>query len=281
MLIFGAFRKLKAVLIVERQDHVIAHIAHPIGFALDEHFAALFHVLGKLARGFRFLKARLFEARYDRILIHALVQPARSNREPLTPFLHRAVPHSAHQRVRAKRVAITPNFIQNEAHKPQVKSRRRHMREDFHQIVSRLIQGKCPSPITLRHPAEFEKRLGDRTGAYLLCLHLKAPITVALRGGDLTGKFPPGAYVYAGNAHGPGGLQARLRRHFDKKKRLHWHVDRVTTQAAGLCALAFPGGDECDLIGHLLASGAFTVPVRRFGSSDCRVCPSHFLRWVD
>ena len=35
----------------------------------------------------------------------------------------------------------------------------------------------------------------------------------------------PGYYVYVGSAHGPGGVKARIRRHYRKTKRTHWHID--------------------------------------------------------
>lgn len=116
-------------------------------------------------------------------------------------------------------------------------------------------------------------------GAYLLVLSLENPVAVALRQGALSGSFMPGTYVYAGNAYGPGGLKARLSRHLDKSKKLHWHADRVTAHAASIEALALPGAQECDLIARLLETGAFSVPLPGFGSSDCRSCPSHFLKW--
>jgi Uri superfamily endonuclease len=36
-----------------------------------------------------------------------------------------------------------------------------------------------------------------------------------------------GYYVYIGSAFGPGGLQARVRRHLKAVSCLHWHIDYV------------------------------------------------------
>ena len=119
-----------------------------------------------------------------------------------------------------------------------------------------------------------------KNGAYLLRIRLDTPLNISLRRGAIRGVLASGAYVYAGNAYGSGGLEARVRRHLDKTKKPHWHVDQVTTRAAEVTADLFPGGQECDLIATLLASGDYAVPIPRFGSSDCRVCPSHFLRYV-
>ncbi|NIP37734.1 MAG: GIY-YIG nuclease family protein, partial [Candidatus Dadabacteria bacterium] len=35
----------------------------------------------------------------------------------------------------------------------------------------------------------------------------------------------PGYYIYVGSAFGPGGVRARVSRHFRKTKRSHWHID--------------------------------------------------------
>lgn len=89
--------------------------------------------------------------------------------------------------------------------------------------------------------------------------------------------LPPGVYWYAGSAYGPGGLKARLGRHLKADKKVRWHVDRLTTDpAVEVGFLAFPGARECALIRALLTAGA-EVPIPRFGSSDCPVCPSHLV----
>ncbi|TQV77959.1 GIY-YIG nuclease family protein [Denitrobaculum tricleocarpae] len=124
-------------------------------------------------------------------------------------------------------------------------------------------------------PAECPA-LGDVRGAYLLALRL--PVERE-RGGSKRGtKVPaPGWYLYAGSAWGGGGIRARLGRHFRREKKPHWHIDRLTLQAAEMFALAVPGGGECDLVAKLLSSRRFRIAVAGFGSSDCRRCESHLL----
>ena len=120
-------------------------------------------------------------------------------------------------------------------------------------------------------------------GSYLLLIRLRAPLPLHGRFSGL--ELPAGWLVYAGSARGPGGLRARLRRHLAREKRRRWHVDQLTTAADALFALPFadaqtaPAPSECALTGALLASGLFEVPVPGFGSSDCRACPAHLLRW--
>ena len=102
-------------------------------------------------------------------------------------------------------------------------------------------------------------------GAYTLLIGLEAPLLPArpLGNSDL---LAPGWYVYAGSARGPGGLAARLKRHFRKQKSLQWHVDHLTPHAAALAAQIVINGDECDLVDRLAASFAFDVALPRFGS---------------
>ncbi len=119
--------------------------------------------------------------------------------------------------------------------------------------------------------------LGDRPGAYLLAMGLRAPTAVTI-GGRLRGTLAPGLYAYCGSAHGPGGLAARLRRHLRAGKNPHWHIDQLTAQADIAGIAVRPGGRECDLFDLLRAMAGSSVPIPGFGSSDCRRCPAHLLK---
>ncbi|MBK1669368.1 hypothetical protein CKO28_15120 [Rhodovibrio sodomensis] len=117
------------------------------------------------------------------------------------------------------------------------------------------------------------------SGAYLLWLPLGRPL-------DLSAPKPgarlaAGVYLYVGSANGPGGLRARVARHLRADKRPRWHVDQVTLAAGTTArALAWPGGSECAWREAVQGAGA-SVPVPRFGASDCRACPAHLLRLDD
>lgn len=116
-------------------------------------------------------------------------------------------------------------------------------------------------------------------GAYVLLVRLRLPLQPDVRifGGRMLG---PGAYAYCGSAYGPGGLRARVSRHLRSGKTVRWHIDRLT-QAGSIEAVAVRvGGRECDLVDALRARGA-TVPIPRFGSTDCRRCPAHLLSLSD
>ncbi len=115
-----------------------------------------------------------------------------------------------------------------------------------------------------------------KKGAYLLAIELDIPVQT-----DLTRLGSPrlasGSYIYAGSAKGPGGLMARVSRHFRRDKTLRWHIDHLTTEADTVAALLIADGDECDLVQRLLASGRFETAIPSFGSSDCDTCEGHLL----
>ncbi len=124
-------------------------------------------------------------------------------------------------------------------------------------------------------------------GAYALLAHLPTHLptvrNLAIRAQNWP--LPPGWYIYAGSARGPGGMRARLRHHFRPAKTPHWHIDRLTLPADSLLALTLASGDEraaeraaeCAIVTRLTASGYFKNILPGFGSSDCRTCPSHLL----
>ncbi|WP_350334917.1 GIY-YIG nuclease family protein [Coralliovum pocilloporae] len=113
-------------------------------------------------------------------------------------------------------------------------------------------------------------------GAYLLLLTLNEPTTI-LR--PKATELPAGDYVYAGSANGPGGLQARLGRHLRPDKKARWHIDHLSLRAAALYGAWYTDQTECQLREALQATGLFQIPCPGFGSSDCRTCLSHLLRW--
>jgi len=115
----------------------------------------------------------------------------------------------------------------------------------------------------------------SRAGSYLLLIHL--PRTVNFNRSGLEHAFQPGWFIYAGSARGPGGLRARLQRHFRAEKKLHWHIDSLTTVADEIIAFAIEGARECDLASALLRTETFRPALAGFGSSDCTDCATHLL----
>lgn len=116
-------------------------------------------------------------------------------------------------------------------------------------------------------------------GTYLLVLRATTPVSLSV--GRLgTFALPAGLYGYVGSAHGPGGLAARLARHLQPHKQIHWHIDALTALLPIVAIQATAAAErlECEWVQRLLAQGA-SAPIPGFGSSDCRAgCPAHLLR---
>ncbi len=111
-------------------------------------------------------------------------------------------------------------------------------------------------------------------GAYVLLIDLADPFAGCFASRDFT--LAPGRYAYCGSAKGPGGIAARVGRHFRPNKKPHWHVDQLTIAARHIGAIAVPAGSECELSARLAKAGA-TMPLPGFGSADCRICAAHLL----
>ncbi len=133
----------------------------------------------------------------------------------------------------------------------------------------RLEPGATLLTVPWDHVAAESK---DR-GAYLLSLHLKR--TRAINVGKLGRlRFPAGHYLYVGSAM--KNLTARVARHVNRRKNMHWHIDYLRECADNVTPIPIRTSKriECDLASDL---GAFLAPgPPGFGSSDCD-CPGHLF----
>jgi len=92
--------------------------------------------------------------------------------------------------------------------------------------------------------------------------------------------FEKGNYAYVGSAQ--SSLFPRLERHYAKKKRVHWHIDYLTTsknmsKMSTIYSAADSKEIECQLSAMLSKLG-FSKPVPSFGSTDCKYgCKSHLF----
>jgi Uri superfamily endonuclease len=118
-------------------------------------------------------------------------------------------------------------------------------------------------------------------GSYILIMRL--PQHVAVDVGKL-GRFDfaAGWYAYAGSARGPGGLDARVSRHFRASKTLHWHVDHLHahTELTSVWYTVDSRKRECDWARALSELPGAGVVAPGFGASDCR-CPTHLLHFSE
>jgi Uri superfamily endonuclease len=120
-------------------------------------------------------------------------------------------------------------------------------------------------------------------GAYVLILQLalESSITIGSLG---THVFAKGTWLYVGSAMGNGStsLERRVRRHFQSRKKSHWHIDYLLSQAACLQAAIIvesPSPAECKIVEALEKNKECIPGPKGFGSSDCiSHCRSHIIR---
>ena len=144
-------------------------------------------------------------------------------------------------------------------------------------MLARTVQSYLPESVPVDPTTILSLSAPSTGGAYALTLHLAEPVLFCRSNGPH--HFEPGRYVYAGSAYGPGGMRARVERHFRKSKAIRWHIDHVAHRAKTLQAVLIEGGAECDIVRVLVATGEFRSPLKGFGSTDCRRCCSHLLQW--
>jgi Uri superfamily endonuclease len=121
--------------------------------------------------------------------------------------------------------------------------------------------------------------LSPQKGTYLLVFHLREKLSVETKSGRRF-YLPKGVYIYVGSAFGSGGIKARVGRHLKRQKKLHWHIDYITTSEGfePIGVIPFYGKRwECKLARFL---GKFLKTVEGFGSTDCS-CKGHLFLLED
>jgi Uri superfamily endonuclease len=88
-------------------------------------------------------------------------------------------------------------------------------------------------------------------------------------------RFPAGRYIYTGSAK--RNLDARVRRHLVKHKKLYWHIDYLLADPdVSVVRVRLSVAKECAL--NQRTRG--TIPVADFGAGDCTSgCGGH-LKFV-
>jgi Uri superfamily endonuclease len=116
------------------------------------------------------------------------------------------------------------------------------------------------------------------SGCYQLKIRIKKDITLAVGSLGLC-DFEKGEYIYTGSAM--KNLNKRVARHRQKYKKPHWHIDYLLAHSdAEISEIIYHLADtkeECKYNQLLINNGA-EVPVARFGSSDCKICPAHLVK---
>ena len=111
---------------------------------------------------------------------------------------------------------------------------------------------------------------------YILFLEIKKNVSIKV--GSLGKiKFEKGIYAYVGSAK--RNFKSRISRHFSKNKKLHWHIDYLTTNKfVDPYSVYIVEKDEESKIARFLVK--YWKPIPRFGSSDTNDL-SHLFKIVN
>jgi len=109
-------------------------------------------------------------------------------------------------------------------------------------------------------------------GAYILIIKLQKDMNIKIgKLGNIF--FKAGIYAYVGS--GMKNLISRVKSHFRKEKKLHWHIDYLLKKAKIQAVITIENDQkiECDIANTL--SQNFKV-IKEFGATDCR-CKGHLF----
>ncbi len=119
-------------------------------------------------------------------------------------------------------------------------------------------------------------------GGYVLLIKIPKKIDLPLKSiGNIT--LDSGVWAYVGSAMGTGStnLENRIRRHFLKKKKIHWHIDYLLASEVRLILAIWAESlqpIECIIAQHLENEQGFVAGPRKFGASDCKEgCTTHLF----
>ncbi|WP_461864741.1 GIY-YIG nuclease family protein [Thermococcus sp.] len=110
-------------------------------------------------------------------------------------------------------------------------------------------------------------------GSYLLVIMLEKEQTVKTKRREF--RLGRGFYVYVGSAM--NSLEARVRRHFMRHKRLHWHIDFLLEKGKLLRAYLIPSSERLEEKLSRMVS-RYGESVEGFGASDVNV-PSNLYHF--
>ena len=109
-------------------------------------------------------------------------------------------------------------------------------------------------------------------GSYILLLRLRENVTINI--GKL-GKldFKKGFYLYVGSAL--NSIEARIKRHLKRNKKIHWHIDYLLDYAliTDVFLKEKSMKEEC-IVAQFFAKKL--ISIKGFGCSDCK-CRSHLF----
>lgn len=124
-------------------------------------------------------------------------------------------------------------------------------------------------------------KIPDKPGSYAIVFLSKGWDSVRIgRQGIL--ELQKGYYAYVGSAFGLGGLRARVTRHLTGPRIKHWHIDYISGVVTPYEVWYTPDTvrREHHWAGVMARCEGASIPLRGFGSSDCR-CESHLFFFCD
>jgi Uri superfamily endonuclease len=92
----------------------------------------------------------------------------------------------------------------------------------------------------------------------------------------------PGYYLYCGSAHGYGGLNGRVMRNLTRSSRKFWHIDflKECLHPIEVWYQDSSEKNECSFCQFLHNQMGGEIPIKGFGSSDCKKkCESHLVKF--
>lgn len=114
-------------------------------------------------------------------------------------------------------------------------------------------------------------------GVYALLLSINRDISQKIGALGII-NFKKGVYAYIGSAQ--NNLEKRLKRHFSKEKKMHWHIDYLLSSESVNAKKAFYINrnkiEECRIAKSLNSNES----INHFGCSDCE-CSSHLFKIND
>ncbi len=118
-----------------------------------------------------------------------------------------------------------------------------------------------------------------KSGTYALILQSNSKATVQIgQWGKLV--IEPSYYIYVGSAFGPGGVRARVLRHFRQAKAKHWHIDYLREFTNPVYAWCNYGSIHLEHEwAQLFSNMANTFSIKGFGCSDCK-CHTHLFTTI-
>jgi len=123
------------------------------------------------------------------------------------------------------------------------------------------------------------RELPKKQGTYALFVRVISPITLEV--GGLKILLSPGVYAYIGSAGGTGGIRARVARHFRRYKKIHWHIDKLTTAdeavVEGVCYVPGPYGPLMEACISACMEATGFSPIPSFGASDDPFSNTHLF----